>query len=130
MDINNIFNSMFIFMVAFTMMRVADRALEAPEKPKMLGYGTPPPGYKPTHGSPREPIFPVEARKDITFCKHMYELEKAMGRPLTGKELSEKWDNWKQLRYRSKTEEERKLTHSLKYGTEDLPPRGSGSPWR
>jgi len=75
---------------------------------------------------PEEATFPPEARKDPTFCKHMWDLEKTLGRPFTKEEVTKRWENWKELRYRSKTEEERRLTHELKYGTEELPDRGKG----
>ena len=75
---------------------------------------------------PEEATFPLEARKDLTFCKHMWDLEKTIGRPFTREEVSERWERWRELRYRPKTEEERRLSHSLKYGIEELPERGKG----
>jgi len=68
-----------------------------------------------------ESTFPVEARRDLTFCKHMWDLEVIMGRSLTREEIAQKWENWKALRYRPKTDEERKIIHSIKYGNEEVP---------
>ena len=89
---------------------------ELPERGKGMGHPS----------SEEEATFPPEARKDLTFCKHMWDLEKTLGRPFTKEEVAKRWESWKELRYRSKTEEERILTHSLKYGIEELPERGSG----
>jgi len=71
-------------------------------------------------------IFPEDAKRDLTFCRHMWDLEKAMGRPSTKEEIEERWEKWKALRYRPKTEEERRLSHLSKYGIEELPERGTG----
>lgn len=76
--------------------------------------------------TPEEATFSPEARRDLTFCKHMWDLEQTLGRPFTREEIAQKWENWRTLRYRPKTDEERRLVHSIKYGNEELPPRGSG----
>lgn len=55
-DINSIFNYMFILVVVVMMFRMVDRVLE-PERPKMLYPGKIPPGYKPVrHSSTRSEI--------------------------------------------------------------------------
>jgi len=73
-----------------------------------------------------EATFPVEAKRDLTFCRHMSDLEKTAERTLSKEEIAEKWEKWKVLRYRPKTEEERAIIHSIKYGDEELPDRERG----
>lgn len=62
-DLTTIFNYMFLMVFIVMMFRMVDTALESPrEKPvKMLGYGKPPPGYKPVyHSSPGTEKLEVE----------------------------------------------------------------------
>ena len=78
-NLNSIFNYTVIFMVIYMAVRIMNRALEAPkERPKMLGYGKPPPGYKPVHHSSVAvmPKLPEEARGDYLFVQYIRGLVK------------------------------------------------------
>lgn len=99
LDLNTLMNYMILMVVIVMMMRMVTRALE-PAKPReveKLYPGEVPPGYKPLHLRSSNPAYGVEGEHHTTY---------GYGEP--------------------KTEAERRETHLKRYGTEEIPEKGSG----